>query len=240
MALNQPISAIEPDNAPAAASGAQESHGPGFLDQPYVGLNLGASNMTQTNAGSALGFGLVLGTNIDETFGIEVGYAYASQNLNLGLAPQGTSVDPTNNGGAPTFGPTSDSSLSTNLFTGELKANLLDPSFRLRPYLGAGLGWRSATLTENIDPLNNLNGGSLHQNALVGLGSVGTTFRVAKQVNLALAFNYLLPLIRPAANLAQPIAVPNGSPATTALSSDDDLFTGSSQYQVLGGLQYTF
>ncbi len=175
-AANQPVPSKDMEAA-SAQSGDRDTFKPYLVDQTYVGLNAGSSSMSQSNAGSAFAFGLVLGTNLDETFGIELGYSYANQNLNLGLAGQGASTDPTltGTGGVPGFSGTStDSALSSNLFTAEMKANLTDPSKRLRPYLGAGLGWRSATLTENVDPTNNLSGGSLHQNALLGLGSVGT------------------------------------------------------------------
>lgn len=215
-----------------------------LLDQTYVGLVLGASNMKESNAGSSTGFGLDIGTNIDDTFGVELGYTYARQDLNLGLASRGSSVDTSqSNNGYMNPVRSADSTLSSNLFTIEGQAHLTDPVKRLRPYLGAGFGWRSATLTENADQYGALAGSSLHQSALGGLATAGTKLRLGKNVNLGFAFRYFLPLARQDARLEQPVAASSygaQAPSQSHLSASDDLLTGSSQYQILGGVQYAF
>lgn|GEM_PF-5040335 len=217
-----------------------------LLDKTYAGLLLGASNMKNSNSGSGLGFGLNLGTNIDDHFGVEIGYTYAKQNLRLGLAARGSNVDLGTPGTAK-----SDSELSSNLITGELQAHLTDPLKRLRPYIGAGLGWRSTTLKESRTAANEVQGtpasggGSLHQSALGGLATAGTKLRLSKAFHLGFAFRYFFPLLRQDARLEQPVTVATGgeegqSPNETKLSKGDDSLTGSSQYQVLGGVSYAF
>lgn len=217
-----------------------------LLDKTYFGLLLGASNMKNSNTGSAFGFGLNLGTNIDDHFGVEVGYTYAKQNLRLGLASRGSNVDQ----GTPGL-TKSDSELSSNLLTGEFQAHLTDPLKRLRPYLGAGLGWRSSTLSESKTAANEIQGtpasggGSLHQSALGGLATAGTKLRLSKAFHLGFAFRYFFPLLRQDARLEQPVSVASGgeegqTPNETKLGKGDDVLTGSSQYQVLGGVSYVF
>jgi outer membrane protein W len=242
-----PTSSIEKENSVADVDGIdmgrRERLKSKLLDETYVGLEIGASNMKESNAGSSTGFGLTVGTQIDDIFGVELGYSYAKQDLNMGLASRGSAAPAQTTGGAGfgTVAPSTDSALSSNLFTGELQAHLTDPVKRLRPYVGAGLGWRSATLAENIDQNNGLSGGELHQNALGGLASAGTTLRITKQINLGFAFRYFFPLIRPDARLEQPLQLSSNQTSTQSqLTGDDSLLTGSSQYQVLGGVQYSF
>jgi hypothetical protein len=248
-----PISSIEKDASVATDedfdAGRRERLKNKIIDQTYVGLAVGASNMKETNTGSATGFGLNLGTNIDDTFGVELGYGYARQDLNLGLASRGSSTTPDpaqqqpqqQGGGFGAAVRASDASLSTNLFTGEVLAHLTDPVKRLRPYLGAGLGWRSAALTESADNATGLAGGELHQNTFGGLASLGTKLRITKALNLGFAFHYFFPLARQDARLQQPVAALGGqTPTQSKLSASDDLLTGSSQYQILGGVQYSF
>ncbi|MGZ3652142.1 MAG: outer membrane beta-barrel protein [Bdellovibrionota bacterium] len=252
-----PISSIERENTPADAEiddhfEANRAHLKNkLLDQTYAGLQVGASNMKESNSGSGTGFGLQVGTNIDDTFGVELGFSYAKQDLGLGLASRGGTVDPSQDPGqqGPVMGQGSvssgsDSTLSSNLFTGEVLAHLTDPVKRLRPYVGGGLGWRSATLTENASTSQfgqSLAGGSLHQNTLGALASAGTKLRLTKTLGLGFAFNYFLPVARQDSRLEQPAAAFNAqSPSTSKLSASDDLLTGSAQYQVLGGVQYSF
>lgn len=217
-----------------------------LLDKTYAGLTLGASNMKESNSGSTVGLGLTLGTNIDDHFGVELGWGYAKQNLSLGLASRGGNVD--QNLYAPTSG--SDAALSSHLFTGEVQAHLTDPVKRLRPYIGGGLGWRSAKLAETpsqpqvgqeLGYAPSTGGGSLHQSAFGGLATAGTKLRIAKAWNLGFAFRYFFPIVRQEARLEQPAAAYPGQPGgESKLSQGDDILTGSSQYQVLGGVQYAF
>jgi len=217
-----------------------------LLDKTYAGLLLGASNMKNSNSGSALGFGLNLGTNIDDHFGVELGYGYAKQDLRLGLAARGSNVDQ----GVPSTS-SSDAALSSHLLHAELQAHLTDPLKRLRPYVGAGLGWRSATLTESRTSPNQqlgtpgTGGGSLHQSAFGGLVAAGTKLRIAKAFHLGFVFRYFLPILRQDARIEEPASVAaSGSDEQTTnntkLSKGDDSLTGSSQYQVLGGVHYSF
>lgn len=218
-----------------------------LLDKTYAGLTLGASNMKESNSGSTVGLGLTLGTNIDDHFGVEIAWGYAKQKLQLGLASRGANVDePALPGSAPS---SSDAALTSHLFTGEVQAHLTDPLKRLRPYLGAGLGWRSANLSETRSQFGgqelgyntSLGGGSLHQSAFGGLATAGTKLRLSKAFHLGFAFRYFFPLVRQESRLEQPAAAYPGQPSSaTKLTQADDILTGSSQYQVLGGVQYAF
>lgn len=254
------VSSIERDNAVSDFDAREDLHRAHLhaklVDQTYVGVQLGASNMKESNAGSATGFGLELGTNVDDTFGFEFGYSYSKQDLSLGLAsrssadPGTTSASAINTGdgsvnpsSSTTAATGADSTLSSNLLRGEVLAHLTDSVKRLRPYVGAGLGWRTATLQENASSSiygNSLAGGSLHQTSLGGIASAGTKLRVAKSVSLSFAFDYFLPIARQDARLEQPVASTNGTASTSKLSSTDNVLTGSSQYQILGGVQYAF
>lgn len=210
-----------------------------LVDQTYVGVLLGTSNMKESNTSSTTGFGLVLGTNIDDHFGVELGYSYANQKMNLGLASSAPA--PGMFSGRSAY----DAQLSTHLFTGEIQGHLTDSVKRLRPYLGLGLGWRSASLKENRTDVDYygqpLLGGSLRQNTFGAIAGAGTKLRVAKALNLAVAFRYFLPIARQDARLEQPASVPGGvDSGETRLNSSQDVLTGSSQYQVLGGVQYSF
>ena len=204
--------------------------------------------MKESNAGSATGLGLELGTNVDDTFGFEFGYSHSKQDLSLGLASRGIADPSSSDGVASSFSPSptatgADSTLSSSLFRGELLAHLTDSVKRLRPYVGAGLGWRTATLEENASSSiygSPLAGGSLHQSALGGIATVGTKLRIARAVSLSFAFDYFLPIARQDAQLEQPVASTNGVAATSKLTSNDNVLTGSRQYQILGGVQYAF
>ncbi|HEY8280125.1 MAG TPA: outer membrane beta-barrel protein [Bdellovibrionota bacterium] len=221
------------------------------LDQTYAGLMVGASNVKETNTGSAMGLGLDIGTNIDDTFGVEIGYSYSKQSLTMGLASRGGAPAPEpmpSYPGSNTLA--SDASLSSHLFTGEMQAHLTDPLKRLRPYLGAGLGWRSATLSENSSGAGDPNyggiaqdGGKLRQSSFGGLASAGAKLRVTKPLQIGLAFRYFFPFASQEARLEQP-GMSNNNPYgpgnSTRLSSADDTITSSSQYQILGGVQYSF
>ena len=209
------------------------------LDETYAGLLIGASNVKAANSGSAIGFGLGIGTNIDETFGVELGYSYARQSLNLGLARRGSGEDSFSSlsGSASS----TDADLSTHLFSGEVQAHLTDPLKRLRPFFGGGIAWRSATLTESTSSYRNAygqtnGGGSLRQNAVGGIASLGSKLRITKLLGLNFALRYFFPLLRQEGNLERP----NTPTAQTKLDSGDEDRTGSSQYQVLGGVQYAF
>lgn len=218
-----------------------------LLDKTWVGATLGASNMKESNSGSTVGVGLNIGTNIDDTFGVELGWGYAKQNLRMGLASRGANVDA--NAGLTGMAPDSDASLSSHLFTGEVQAHLTDPVKRLRPYIGGGLGWRTATLSENRTPVTgqdlgystSLGGGSLRQSTFGALAVAGTKLRVSKAWNLGFAFRYFIPVARQDARLEQASAsYPGQASSDSKLSQADEILTGSSQYQVLGGVQYAF
>ncbi len=220
-----------------------------LVDQTYAGVLLGASNMKESNSGSSVGAGINIGTNINDTFGVELGYTYAKQKLNMGLASRtGNGDDGADIAPAPTYPGQPlghDSTLASHLITTELQAHLTDPVKRLRPYIGAGLGWRSATLqevpAENFEMRGQNLGGSLHQNTFGGLLGAGTKLRVAKALNLGFAFRYFFPIASSDARLEQPVAPLAGlTPSESRISSADDSLTSSSQYQILGGLQYSF
>jgi outer membrane protein W len=218
-----------------------------LLDSTYVGASLGSTTMSSVTAGSALGLGLNVGTNIDENFGVELGYAYSSQDLNLNLDSR-SEADPLNASSNGT-GRQNDATLRSHLITGEFQGHFTDSYKRLRPYLGAGLGWKASSLEENAIGSGygaaSSSGGSLSQSTLGGTASAGVKFRISNALNFSAAFKYFLPILRQNSKLQQPQSnnggygiYPPGS--QSRLTKADDALTGSGQYQIQGGLQYLF
>lgn len=198
-----------------------------FASRVYLGLGLGATNNISAKAGSTTGLGVNVGMDLDDIFGIELGYSYAKQSLRLGLENR-------NGGSSSYFLGSDDSSLSSHLLTGELQAHLSDPSHSFRPYIGGGLGWRSSNLEEKS--YGYVSGNSLHQSSLGGLGSLGTTFRVNHNVQVGVSFRYFFPIFRQTAELKNSFS----SNLPSRLKTTDDSLTGSSQSQIFAGVRYWF
>ncbi|MGZ6286829.1 MAG: outer membrane beta-barrel protein [Bdellovibrionota bacterium] len=218
-----------------------------LIDSTYVGAFLGASTMSSVSAGSALGVGLNVGTNIDDNFGFELGYSYSSQDLNLNLDSR-ASADPLATSTAG-YAHQNDATLRSHLFSGEFQGHFTDSFKRLRPYLGAGLGWKASSVEENT--ISNsygpaaTSGGTLSQNTLGGIASAGVKFRISNAFNFGAAFKYFMPILHQNSKLEQPQSNYSGygvypTAAETRLTKADDALTGSGQYQILGGLQYLF
>jgi len=212
-----------------------------FYDATYIGVSAGSSTITSANAGSALGAGLSIGTNLDDFLGIELAYSYTKQDILLGLAGRsgGSSNATVLNSGLNA--PTKDSSVTAHLLSAEIQFHLTDTYKRLRPYGGLGLGWKQSTLEETGSTQNyayygatNLNVGkaSLSQSSLGAVGSLGTKFRFSDAWQGVVAFRYFLPASSQTASLK------NASSGKLNLSDTD--ITDSSIYQLSGGLQYAF
>lgn len=239
-AAPQPVSAPVSEPAPAATQSSaivvpqstyqdrRQEQRDQYVDATYVGGAIGSSTITESNAGSSTGFGVALGTNLDDFLGIELGYAYTNQDLNLGLAARG---------GAPQAAGTSDASLRSHLISAEIQGHLTDVFKRLRPYAGLGLAWKSSTLEEDAQPafypysVQSTKGGSIQQTSLGAIASAGTKFRLTQTLQLGVAFRYFLPLSRQNPTLGS---------AGTRLTQADSRLTGSSQHQFSGGLFYAF
>lgn len=198
-------------------------------DSAYVGVHMGS--FSQGDAGSSTGFGINLGTPVDSHYGFELGYGYTSTGIQLGNAGSGTTTN---------YSSRSDASLKSHLFTGELHAYLTDTLARFRPYVGAGLGYKSSTLKEkqSADEFGITRMGSLSQTSIGLLGSGGLRFRVADTFQIAAGIKYFLPVSRSDARLETGRGEYGNTP--TKLSAADDTFTGSGMFQILGGIQYHF
>jgi outer membrane protein W len=139
-----------------------------------------------------------------------------------------------------------DATLRSHLITGEVQGHLTNSLKRLRPYLGAGLGWKASSVEENslgTNYGNAVSGGSLSQSSLGGIGSAGVKFRIARALNFDAAFRYYFPILRQDSKIEEPGNSFGGYgvyPTATRLTKADDALTGSAQYQILGGLQYLF
>ncbi len=206
-----------------------------YYDATYVGASIGGNTITAANAGSSTGAGISIGTNLDDFLGIELGYSYTKVDTNLNLNSR--SGTPIANAAA------TDSSLSAHLLSAEIQFHLTDTFKRLRPYAGLGLGWKHSTLTDNGSAATYAygasSGGSLSQNSLGAIASLGTKFRFSDAWQAAVAFRYYLPVSNQNASLDTPVqnsAIVSGN----RLSQADSNLTSSSLYQLVGGVQYSF
>lgn len=208
-----------------------------FEDATYAGLLLGSSSLK--NSSSSLGISASLGTSIDEHFGVELGYSYSGQSRNIGLSSRGGESE------LGALSPTQskdDVSLRSHLISGEIQGHITDSRKRLRPYLGAGLGYRMNSLQEksSADPYSgrSISGGSLSQNAFGGLASAGAKLRISKTMQLNFLFRYFFPLASQEAKLENGGNSFSGS--NTRLTTADSVFTEGGQTQILGGFQVAF
>lgn len=214
-----------------------------LIEQPYVGVLVGATTISASNKGASTGLGVNVGTLLDEHFGVELGYNYARQGLNLGLDQRGSEPGA---GVLNTYRAREDASLKAHLLSLEAQGYLTGALRRFRPYLGLGLGWKSSTLSEIASQDQYSYGygtSSLTQTSIGGLGTAGAKLRVGKDLAVAFAFRYYFPFARQHARLEQPspfYGLPGDSPDTARITQADDGLTGSSQYQISGGLQYAF
>jgi hypothetical protein len=207
------------------------------LERTYLGVTVGATTIAESNAGATTGFGLNIGTTFDEHYGAELGYGYVSQDLFLDLDSRGQGqVDPLD----PRQ--TNDAVLKSHLITAEVQGCFTNSRSRLRPFLGLGLGWKSSSLEEKTGPLYEPSyqklDASLNQTSLGGLGSAGAKLRLGKAILVGVAFKYFLPFMRQKARLSD--ETPVLTPAPARLTDADSALTGSSQYQLSGGLNYAF
>ena len=217
------------------------------LDKINVGIS-GGSTTISASGNSGLGLGATIATPLDEYFAVELGYSFARQDLNLGLNQRDTEKASISNF-APGPYNANDSRLQSHLVSLEAQGYFTNALRRFRPYLGAGVGFKSSTLDEktNYNPYTGtgelIYPGSLSQTSFGGIGEAGAKVRVGKDVSLGFSFRYYFPFTRQAANLEQaPLNLygSDGAPSDTRLSRSDDKLTGSSQYQLMGGVQYAF
>lgn len=209
-----------------------------FEDATYAGLLLGSSSLK--NSSSSLGLSASLGTSIDEHFGVELGYSYSGQSRNIGLSSRGGESEL---GALSPAAPAKDDvSIRSHLISGEIQGHITDSRKRLRPYLGAGLGYRMNSLQEksSADPYSgrSISGGSLSQNAFGGLASAGAKLRISKTMQLNFLFRYFFPLASQEAKLENGGNSFSGS--STRLTAADSVFTEGGQTQIFGGFQVAF
>lgn len=212
-----------------------------YFDNTYVGANLGSSSLGAVSGG-AFNLGLVLGTNIDENLGLEFGYTYAKQGINMNLAARGGSAPvPSLYGNVSE----SDADVTNHMLLAEAQYHLTDAYKRLRPFGGFGLAWRKSTLEEktSFDAYSANAGGTLSQSSIGLTASIGSKFRLSDSLQANVLFRYFLPVSSSTATLSNnPQTQGYMAPTTssTRLRSTDSEITSSSQYQILAGLQYLF
>lgn len=209
-------------------------------DSTYLGILVGSSSIK--NSSGAFGISGSIGTSIDEYFGVELGYSYSGQGLNLGL----DSRSGTDSNGLGYANPTAnkdDVSFRSHMFSGEVQGHLTDTMKRLRPYLGLGLGYRMNSLNEKSSTDyysgTTISGGSLSQSAFGGLASAGAKVRISKTIHMALMFRYFFPLATQNPKIENGGSSVLGS-SNTRLRSEDSLYTEGSQTQIQGGVQVNF
>lgn len=215
-----------------------------LIEQPYVGVLVGATTISASNKGASTGLGVNVGTLLDEHFGVELGYNYARQGLNLGLDQRSPEAGA---GVLNAYRNRDDANLKAHLLSLEAQGYLTGALRRFRPFLGLGLGWKSSTLSEVATQDQRSFGytpgtSSLTQTSVGGLGTAGAKLRVGKDLAVAFSFRYFFPFARQSARLEQPAyyGIPGDDPEVARITKADDGLTGSSQYQISGGLQYSF
>ncbi|NUM88123.1 MAG: outer membrane beta-barrel protein [Bdellovibrionales bacterium] len=223
-----------PPPAPSPASTASfTAEKTPFSDSLYLGSNIGSVSVTESKSGSATGLGLSVSQNLDDFVGFELGYSYAKTNLNLGLAQREGQTPRSQN----------DSSLANHLVSGEVQFHLTDTLKRLRPFAGVGLGWRASSLEEDAysgyGGSYGHSGGSLSQNGVGLVGSLGAKIRLADRYQLSAGMRYFRPLSTQNATLSTNAAsnvYGSTTPAAgTRLSPSDSALTSSSLLQIYGG-----
>jgi hypothetical protein len=211
-----------------------------FKDYTYVGANLSSTSIKE--GGSSTGLGATIGANLDEYFGVELGYNYTSQGLNLGLDTRGNTL-------GDTYPAREDSALKSHLITAEFQGYATNSNRRFRPYLGLGMGVKLSSLKEKTLGSGNNYGyygnetptGTLSQTSFGGIGSAGAKVRVGKAFQVGVAFRYFFPLLRQESSLRQQRSTYGEyASAQTRLTKADEALTGASQYQLQGGLEYSF
>lgn len=208
-----------------------------FKDYTYVGANLSSTSIKDGR--SSTGLGVAIGANLDEYFGVELGYNYTSQGLNLGLDTRGNSL-------GSTYPAREDSTLKSHLIAAEFQGYATNSNRRFRPFLGLGAGVKISSLKEKSVGNGSSYGyygdttptGSLNQTTFGGLGSAGAKLRVGKDFHLGVAFHYFFPLLRQESSFER--GGNSYMASQTRLTKADDTLTGASQYQLQGGVEYSF
>lgn len=215
-------------------------------DSLYASAAIGSNTMTQASSNSTA-FGIGLGTDLDDFLGLEIGYSYSKQDMQMGLANRPGPAVPSN-----PYGSSTDSYLSSHLISAEVQYHLTELGHRLRPFVGGGLAWRSSTLAEDLSYQNSYQNnyaygntatsamnqnGQLNQKSLGALASLGAKLRISDTVQIVGSFRYFLPLSRQDAVITSDA---NRSNSGTHLLANDKDLTGSSQYQLLAGVQLFF
>jgi hypothetical protein len=208
-----------------------------FKDYTYVGANLSSTSIKDGR--SSTGLGVAIGANLDEYFGVELGYNYTSQGLNLSLDTRGNTL-------GDSYPAREDSTLKSHLIGAEFQGYATNSNRRFRPFLGLGAGVKISSLKEKS--VGNGSGygyygetapsGSLNQTTFGGLGSAGAKLRVGKDFHVGVAFRYFFPLLRQESRLER--GGNSYMASETRLTKADDTLTGASQYQLQGGVEYSF
>lgn len=221
----------------------------GFGDQIYFGAMAGSTSFKDSPSGSTLGLSLGVGSNIDRNFSVELGYSYAKQGLNLGLASRkGGAINPYPVGSG-VYSP-NDASLSSNLLSLDFQWNFLGIANSFRPFFGFGLGWKSSTLQEirssqnmySFSPNNApVEEASLKQNSFGAIFSGGLKYRVNRNFLVVGSYRYFAPFARSAVAINNPNQYFSYNPAQgSSLGLGDAALAGSAQQQLMGGVQFLF
>jgi opacity protein-like surface antigen len=132
--------------------------------------------------------GVGLGFDVSENVGIEFGYTYSE----VGIRNQNTLYN-TN------FGTGDELNYKQNIFDAGMKLYFLDTSSKIRPYVGAGMGYSMGYInySDRIQQINRLYGFNTTDYELksfIGMISAGLDLKVADKVSIGGSFKYLRPL----------------------------------------------
>lgn len=240
-----------------------------FGETTYAGVSLGATNFlgNDTLKSSATAYGVQLGTNVSDYFGLELGYSYAKTELFLGLEQRsgGRVVTPRTRNAGYDANPSLenvDSALTAHVINAEGQFFLTHARSRFRPFGGLGLAYKSASLKENFPVgTTGASNSSLEQTAFGATAAVGAKFRISDSFQVAAAFRFLIPISTSdpewGAQPTPPRAPGPGSNGAAATDPDadaryynsrsqnlfqgpDSKLTSSALSQLFGTVQYIF
>lgn len=170
---------------------------------PRVGL----ANITNSmyDAQARYSMGVAVGMDVNDHLAVEGGYSYSTYGINAGgnVYSYNYMAIPQQN--------LQQVDLNDNTFTLGMKANLLSPQSRLRPFLGGGLGYRRGYINYDDRSLQymrsvGVNTQDIEISGFAGYVETGLELALAKNISVVSSFRYFNMLSSTQSNTLSPYA----------------------------------